>query len=181
MATKKATKKVAKKATKKATRKTVKKAVKKVVARGTDTQKQAVKQADLFIGEYAYGVGRRKSSVAQVRLYKREENANAQHIVNTKTVNEFFPQPRQQKKFFAPLVVTGMEDAFVVSVVVRGGGATGQVEAARHGIARALVAFDENLRQVLKAERLLRRDPRSVERKKPGLKKARRATQWRKR
>ena len=139
------------------------------------------KQADLFTGEYFYGVGRRKSSVAQVRLYKAAENADAAHIVNTKKMEEFFPGERLQKKFFAPLVVTGQEKNFVVSVVVRGGGVTGQVEAARHGIARALVAFDESLRAILKSERLLRRDPRRVERKKPGLKKARRATQWRKR
>lgn len=142
---------------------------------------KAVKQADLFKGEYVYGVGRRKSSVAQVRLYKAAQNADAQHTVNGKKADEFFAQERLMAKFMAPLTVTGLEKEFIVSVVVRGGGVTGQVEAARHGIARALVAFDEGLRPVLKTERLLRRDPRSVERKKPGLKKARRATQWRKR
>ncbi len=171
MATTKATtKKSVKKVAKKATKKSVKSAA-----------KQPQKQADLFSGTYIYSVGRRKSSVAQVRLYPAAKNAKAVHTVNTKVMEDFFAQERLQKKFLAPLVVAGMEKEFVVSVVVRGGGVTGQVEAARHGIARALVAFDEGLRPVLKAARYLRRDPRSVERKKPGLKKARRATQWRKR
>lgn len=161
-----------------ATKVTTKKVAKKVASKNTQ---KTTKQAELFVGEYIYGVGRRKSSVAQVRLYKIAENTEAKHIVNTKAMTDFFSQERLQKKFLAPLVVSGMEDKFVVSVVVRGGGTTGQVEAVRHGIARALVAFDEGLRPVLKAERFLRRDPRSVERKKPGLKKARRATQWRKR
>ncbi len=158
------------------------KAATKKVARKTATKTpKATKQADLFSGTYFYGVGRRKSSVAQVRLYEIAKNADAKHMVNTKTMEDFFGQDRLQKKFLSPLVATGTLDKFVVSVVVRGGGTTGQVEAVRHGIARALVVFDEGLRPVLKAERFLRRDPRSVERKKPGLKKARRATQWRKR
>ena len=178
MATTAATKKVAKKTAKKVAKKAAKSSAKKSAAQDAP---QTVKQADMFTGTYTYAVGRRKSSVAQVRLYDAAANADAQHTVNTKAMTDVFPQERLQKKFLAPLVAAGMTDKFVVSVVIRGGGVTGQVEAARHGIARALVAFDEGLRPILKAERLLRRDPRSVERKKPGLKKARRATQWRKR
>ena len=74
-----------------------------------------------------------------------------------------------------------MHGKFKVSVLVKGGGITGQVDAARLGISRALVKFDENLKTLLKAQGFMTRDPREVERKKPGLKKARRAAQWAKR
>lgn len=145
----------------------------------TDTKVQP--QAVAFSGEYIYAVGRRKDATAQVRLYKCTANADGESIVNGKILTEYFSTERAQNICLAPLNVSNMGDTFLVSVIVRGGGTTGQVEAVRHGIARALVAHDEALRLVLKAEGFLRRDPRSVERKKPGLKKARRATQWRKR
>ncbi len=141
----------------------------------------AEKQADRFTGTYHYAVGRRKTAVAQVRLYPASENTDGQHIVNGKPLNEYFTHERLQKVALAPLEETGTGSAFVVSVIVRGSGVTGQVEAVRHGIARALVVSDDALRATLKAAGYLRRDPRQVERKKPGLKKARRATQWRKR
>lgn len=86
-----------------------------------------------------------------------------------------------QQKVLAPLVVTGKEKAFDVSVKVVGGGTRGQAEAIRHGIARALVEWNADLKPVLKAEGFMTRDARSKERKKPGLLKARRGRQWKKR
>ncbi len=145
------------------------------------TTTETVEDNVVFNGEYVYAVGRRKNATAQIRLYKREENKKAAHRVNGRSLSEYFPMVRSQKIFLSPLEESGMIDQFVVSAVITGGGTTGQVEAARHGIARALVAFDEALRPTLKAAGYLRRDPRMVERKKPGLRKARRATQWRKR
>ncbi len=142
-----------------------------------DTQKQA----DHFTGTYLYAVGRRKTAVAQVRLYPAAENADVAHMVNGKALDEYFAHERLRKEIFAPLEAAGKVKDYVISVIVRGGGVTGQVEATRHGIARALVVGDAAMRPILKAAGYLRRDPRQVERKKPGLRKARRATQWRKR
>lgn len=141
----------------------------------------AVAQKDLFTGTYTYAVGRRKTSVAQVRLYAVADNASRGHTVNGKKIEDFFGREEVRKGILAPLVTAGADQGIVVSAVVRGGGITGQADAIRHGIARALVASDEGHRPLLKAAGFLRRDPRAVERKKPGLKKARRATQWRKR
>ncbi len=138
-------------------------------------------QADAFSGEYIYAVGRRKDATAQVRLYKCSQNAKGKNIVNSKDLTDYFPTERAQLICLAPMAITNMGETFLISVIVTGGGTTGQVEAVRHGIARALVTHDSALRPALKAEGFLKRDPRSVERKKPGLKKARRATQWRKR
>ncbi|HHH12535.1 MAG TPA: 30S ribosomal protein S9 [Candidatus Moranbacteria bacterium] len=150
-------------------------ATKKKVAASSEEEKIA------FSGEYIYAVGRRKSATAQIRLYKKSENKDLSHTVNGRPLSEYFPLVRAQKTFLSPLEQAGLTDEFVVSAVIVGGGVTGQVEAARHGIARALVLHSETLRPVLKAHGFLRRDPRVVERKKPGLRKARRATQWRKR
>ena len=149
------------------------------------TTKKATNQVPdsktVFTGEYFYAVGRRKNAVAQIRLYKRSDNKKLAHTVNGKSLGDYFPTVRAQKIFLAPLEESGMTNEFIVSAVLTGGGTTGQVEAARHGIARALVLYDDAIRSTLKAAGYLRRDPRMVERKKPGLKKARRATQWRKR
>ncbi|NCU32258.1 MAG: 30S ribosomal protein S9, partial [Candidatus Moranbacteria bacterium] len=101
--------------------------------------------------------------------------------VNTREMREYFPGVIMQSTFEAPLRETGLQEKFKVSVLVRGGGINSQVEAIRLGIARALIKFDETLRPTLKANGFLSRDSRKVERKKPGLKKARRAPQWAKR
>lgn len=122
-------------------------------------------------------IGRRKTAVARVRITSGETGA----VVNGKTVKEYFPVERIQKNVLAPLVLLKLIDDFGVSVRVSGGGVAAQAEAVRHGLARALAEKDEALARPLRVAGFLTRDPRMVERKKYGLKKARRAPQWSKR
>ena len=147
--------------------------------------KEKKKKTDnkFFTGVYHYGVGRRKTAVAQVRVYCNVKDAVDENglIVNGKKYNEYFQTDSQKDAFLEPLKVSGLQDKCAVSVVVRGGGIAGQSDAAKLGIARALIKYDEELRPALKAARLLTRDARKVERKKPGLRKARRSPQWSKR
>jgi small subunit ribosomal protein S9 len=128
--------------------------------------------------KYYYGLGKRKTAIAKVRLY---EKGKGEITVNEKTVSEFFPIPSLVETLSAPLKVTGNEKAFDVTVVTVGGGINGQAEAVQLGIARALLVFDAELKTVMKKEGFLTRDSREKERKKPGLKRARRAPQWSKR
>ncbi|HAA26053.1 MAG TPA: 30S ribosomal protein S9, partial [Ruminiclostridium sp.] len=118
-----------------------------------------------------YGTGRRKSSVARVRLVPGEGNI----IVNDRSLDDYFGLETLKVIVKQPLVLTGLENKFDIHVNVIGGGFTGQAGAIRHGIARALLKADEELRSVLKKAGFLTRDPRMKERKKYGLKKARRA------
>ncbi|MCX6780817.1 MAG: 30S ribosomal protein S9 [Candidatus Magasanikbacteria bacterium] len=122
-------------------------------------------------------VGRRKEATARVRLSSTDKT----FVVNGKSIETYFPYKLHQALIMAPLKLTGLEGTFGVSIKVEGGGVTGQAEAVRHGIARALVELNPELRAALKAVGYLRRDPRTKERKKPGLRKARRAPQWSKR
>ena len=127
---------------------------------------------------YYYGTGRRKAAVARVRLYP----GNGQIIVNSKTPEEYFGgRVIYGQMITQPLNVTDSAGKFNVTVKVVGGGTTGQAGAVRHGLARALVQSDAALRPVLKKAGLLARDPRGKERKKPGLKRARKAPQYTKR
>ena len=172
-------------ATKKATPKKValKKAVEeaKVKAEVKEVKEVKAKVEKKTSAKYFYGVGRRKTSVAQVRLYANDKATDADLIVNDKEMKNYFPTLAQQTTMVAPLKDTGMFGKFSMTVLVRGGGVTGQVEAVQLGIARALVEFDETLKKTLRDNGFLTRDARKVERKKPGLKKARRAPQWAKR
>jgi small subunit ribosomal protein S9 len=120
---------------------------------------------------YHYGTGRRKTAVAQVRLYVK---GNGKVTINEKVVSK--PSP----EYLEPLTLVGQSN-LDLSAHVSGGGKQGQVEAIRHGVARALVAMDENFRTTLKGAGFLTRDPRAKERKKPGLRSARRSPQWSKR
>lgn len=122
-------------------------------------------------------VGRRKTAAARVRLQK----GSGKIIVNDREFAEYFPVDIWQEMVKSPLVATGKENDFDISVKVAGGGPSGQAVAARHGIARALVEWNEDLKPVLRSAGYMTRDARSKERKKPGLYKARRAHQWRKR
>lgn len=131
--------------------------------------------------KYFYAVGRRKAAVARVRLYAQKSLKENEVVINGKTIQEYVTVEELKESLLTPFVLTGQNKGFRVTVVVRGGGIRGQAEAMRLGIARALVLFDENLHPVLKSAKLLTRDARKVERKKPGLKKARRAPQWAKR
>jgi small subunit ribosomal protein S9 len=127
---------------------------------------------------YHFAVGRRKSAVARVRLYP----GTGAIIVNGKPAKDYFGgRMIHQIVLNQPLALTGTSDRFDVHVRVIGGGTSGQAEAARHGISRALCKFDEELRPIVKRAGLLTRDPRVKERKKVGLKRARKAPQYTKR
>lgn len=130
--------------------------------------------------EYFYAVGRRKTAVAQVRLYVDEKSAEPVITVNDRDAKDYFPTVQLQNIFMAPFKVLGA-NGFRASLLVRGGGVAGQADASRLAIARAFVKMDVAHRALLKANGLLTRDAREVERKKPGLKKARRSPQWSKR
>jgi small subunit ribosomal protein S9 len=124
-----------------------------------------------------YGTGRRKSSVARVYLTP----GTGKITINKRDIDDFFGLETLKVVVRQPLNETSTVDKFDVSVNVKGGGMTGQAGAIRHGIARALVEADAEYRPALKAAGFLTRDPRMKERKKPGLKKARRAPQFSKR
>ena len=127
---------------------------------------------------YYYGTGRRKAAVARVRLYP----GTGQIIVNSKSPEDYFGgRPVYGRMITAPLQLTDTLSKFNVTVKVLGGGTTGQAGAVRHGLARALVQADAAYRPILKKAGLLARDPRIKERKKPGLKRARKAPQYTKR
>ncbi|HJT93083.1 MAG TPA: 30S ribosomal protein S9 [Mycobacterium sp.] len=129
-------------------------------------------------GAYVWGVGRRKSAVARVRLYP----GSGKFTVNGKDATEYFGGRRvHQATLHEPLLLTGTREQFDVTVRVVGGGVSGQAGAIRHGISRALLRFNEELRPTLKRARLLTRDARVKERKKVGLKRARKAPQYTKR
>jgi len=123
-------------------------------------------------------VGRRKTAVARVRLFTKGDHAVT---VNNRTFESYFPSPGLQDAALASLKKMKILDKFRVVVLVRGGGIHAQAEAMRHASARALVNFNPDFRKRLKRVGYLRRDARMVERKKYGLKKARRAPQWAKR
>ncbi|MDP3052587.1 MAG: 30S ribosomal protein S9 [bacterium] len=126
---------------------------------------------------YFEAVGRRKTAIARVRLYNRAGGV----LVNEKDYLKYFPTARLQQMAFSPLEKTKLNGKADVTVRVSGGGMSSQAEAVRHGLSRALVLFDANLKALIKGLGYLKRDPRMVERKKFGLKKARRAPQWAKR
>ena len=127
--------------------------------------------------EALYGTGRRKSSVARVRLLPGKGNI----VINGKSIDEYFGLETLQVTVRLPLVATESLGKFDVYANVTGGGFTGQAGAIRHGVARALLEADEEFRAILKKEGFLTRDPRMKERKKYGLKAARRAPQFSKR
>jgi small subunit ribosomal protein S9 len=124
-----------------------------------------------------YGTGRRKSSTARVFL----RSGSGKIVVNGRPVDEFFGRETSRMIVRQPLVVSQMTDKFDIKVTVEGGGNTGQAGAIRLGIARALVEYDESLKSPLRKAGFMTRDAREVERKKVGLHKARRATQFSKR
>lgn len=128
--------------------------------------------------KYYQAVGRRKTSTCIVRLYEKKDG---EITINEKKLEEYFPTFDLQKTVKEPLTDLSMISKFSVSAKVKGGGTKSQAEAVRHGIARAIVLFDTTLRKQVKSTGYLTRDPRMRERKKPGLKRARRAPQWRKR
>ena len=128
---------------------------------------------------YIEEVGRRKTAVARVRIYPN--NKTAAILVNEKDLKTYFPTFELQETVLSPLKATGYDNSFKITVLVKGGGIVSQSQAVRHGIARCLVKLNPDLRKQLKDLGYLKRDPRMRERKKFGLKRARRAPQWQKR
>lgn len=132
----------------------------------------------MFEGKpYFYGTGRRKSSVARVRVYQ----GTGKVTINERDIDDYFGLETLKLIVRQPLTITETNDKFDIVCRVAGGGVTGQAGAIRHGIARALLQADESFRPALKKAGLLTRDPRMKERKKYGLKGARRAPQFSKR
>lgn len=160
-----------KKGTKKKT--TKKKETKKEEKKEKKEEKKEKEQKD-----YYKAVGRRKTSTARVRLHTQGKK---EITVNKKDYKKYFPDLYLQKKIEEPLEKLNSEDKFKISILVKGGGLYSQAGACRHGIARALVELNPYFRKRLKKAGYLTRDPRMRERKKPGLKRARRAPQWKKR
>ena len=128
--------------------------------------------------KYFYGTGRRKSSVARVRVY---ENGTGSITINGRDINDYFGLDTLKLVVNQPLVTTAMVGKVDIVVTVAGGGVSGQAGAIRHGISRALILLNPEFRAALKAAGFLTRDPRMKERKKYGLKAARRAPQFSKR
>jgi small subunit ribosomal protein S9 len=147
------------------------------MAEEKSTQKKEKIEDVKFSGKYLKSIGRRKTSVAQVRLYKK---GKGNIIVNEKKLNDYFPADKTVV-LTQPLKTTGHLRDLDFSVVVKGGGSSSQAEAIRHGISRALILFEKDLKSPLKSKGWLTRDSRKKERKKPDLKKARKAPQWSKR
>jgi small subunit ribosomal protein S9 len=128
--------------------------------------------------KYIETIGRRKTSTARVRLEKAKD---FKITINGKSLNEYFKTETERNSIKEPFDKAGIDSHYTISVVVQGGGLMSQSGAVRHGISRALITLDEELRGALKKSGLLKRDPRVKERRKFGLKKARKAPQWSKR
>lgn len=125
---------------------------------------------------YIEAIGRRKTSTARVRLTPSSKNS---FVINDKSLSDYFKVKEYQDKATAAL--TNIDGKFTVTVMTKGGGVSSQAEAVRLGVSRALIVWNSELRRELKKEGYLKRDPRSKERRKFGLKKARKAPQWSKR
>jgi small subunit ribosomal protein S9 len=135
--------------------------------------------ADTIKGEYYYGMGRRKTAVARVRLFP---NGDGSVIVNGKPSQQYFGQREAlTATAVAPLRLLELAEQYNITVRVVGGGTSGQAGAIRHGLARALLRLNPEFKQALRKAGYLTRDPRMKERKKPGLKRARKAPQYTKR
>jgi small subunit ribosomal protein S9 len=161
-------------------KKTTKKpaAPKKVVAKKADNSKAARREKkEKRTDGYVYAVGRRKRAVAQVKLYPE---GKGKITVNGKDYKDYFGQIVLSEAVVSPLAAVGLEKVNI-DAKVEGGGIRGQSEAVRLGISRALLLINAEWRSTLKKQGWLTRDPREKERKKPGLRKARRAPQWSKR
>lgn len=128
--------------------------------------------------KYVETVGRRKTSIARVRIL---EASKTSFLVNDRALEEYFPTAELQTMIRSALETSKVGGKWKITVKVKSGGITSQAGAIRHGISRALVEYDANLRKALKEAGYLKRDPRAKERRKFGLKKARKAPQWSKR
>lgn len=128
-------------------------------------------------GRYVFATGRRKTAVATVRMF----SGSGEIQINRKPFDAYFSNPLFRQEAVKPLHITGLLEDFYFTATVNGGGIKAQAEAVRHGIAQALAGLSLDLRKILKKNGFLTRDDRKKERKKPGLKRARRSPQWAKR
>lgn len=152
-----------------------------MVTKKTKEKNEAVEKEEISEKErYFYAVGRRKTAVAKIQLFPSKKAQN-EVLVNDTKAQDYFPLERLKNIALEALLQAGHDLKFFVRAKVSGGGVSAQAEAIRMGISRALIKYDETLKKVLKDKKFLTRDSREVERKKPGLKKARRAPQWAKR
>jgi len=159
--------------------KTAKKKVEKEIKKKVEKEiKKKVEKEEVVEAKYYEAVGRRKRAVARIRMFTRGKK---DFLVNNKPLKEYFPTHELQKTTLSSLEKMKCLEKFHISVLVRGGGLNAQAEAVRHGTARALMLFNPDFRKRLKKAGFLKRDSRMRERKKPGLKRARRAPQWKKR
>ena len=158
-----------------ATKETTEKKAPRVATKSKATVKEPLKKE---IGKYWQATGRRKTAVARIRIKDAKKTS---FVVNEKPFEEYFQDTEYQAIAKEALQRGAEGKAFDVSIIVKGGGMRAQAEAVRHGLARVLVEWDGAIRDSLKSLKFLTRDPRMRERKKFGLKRARRARQWRKR
>mgnify|MGYP001773210547 CR=1 FL=1 len=150
-------------------------------SRNKEEKKIEIEAPEIEEGKYVEEIGRRKESVARVRIWRNTTKEALPIYVNGKFYTEYFPLLYLQKTVDAPLRKLRLFGHYLVTVKVKGGGLHGQADAIKLGLARALVKLNQEWRPKLKKAGYLTRDPREVERKKYGLKKARRAPQWHKR
>ncbi len=142
----------------------------------SDVMVHAVKP-EIKDGRYIFATGRRKTAIANIRLFMGKGDS----VVNKKLFNDYFAYGYHQEEAVKPLHLTGLHQDYYFTAHVNGGGLHSQVGALRHGLATALGTLSEDIRKVLKKNGMLTRDDRKKERKKPGLKRARRSPQWAKR
>ena len=159
-------------------KKTVKKNIEKKIEKKSKPDSVPFEKSLNNDEKYFQAVGRRKTSVAVVRIFTKGKK---EFIINGKSYDIYFPTLELQESCTASLKKMKCFDSFGITVKVNGGGTNSQMEAVRHGISRALVLFNPDFKKRLRRAGYLTRDPRRRERKKPGLKRARRAPQWRKR
>lgn len=157
-----------------------KEAVKKTTTKKEVQEKPVVEKTKktAIAGKFISAIGRRKTAVAQVRMF---EKGDGEITINGVSAETYFKKEENFNIILQPLKIVSKIKDFNFTVLVKGGGYLGQLEAIRHGIARALVKYDPEFKVMLKTSGYITRDPRQKERKKPGLKKARKAPQWSKR
>jgi len=141
-------------------------------------EEKAISKKSTKLTKFWEAIGRRKTASARVRIFTKGEKP---FLVNGQNIEDYFKTSIFRKVIMAPIETLSLETKFYVSAIVGGGGISAQAEAVRHGLARALIKFNPNFRKKLKKSGFLTRDPRMKERKKFGLKRARKAPQWSKR
>lgn len=164
-----------KKVTKKPAKKPAKKPVKKIIKKPKVKKVKKEKKKEI---DWIWATGKRKTAIARTQFFPKGQGGIS---INKQTVKEYFPVFELQQTVLAPLKLLKQGENLRFRIKVKGGGIRGQAEAVRLGITRALVSFNPEWRKELKSAGFLRRDARKKERKKPGLKRARRAPQWQKR